>query len=109
MEKFPAKCTNTFRSELCAVFRLLNGGSKKEAELRTIRTRRTHFLWWCHQRGILHNIFFVNDKKQLWDTEMMNLTMAAYAVFLATGHTIRSLSIKSGTILLYLLAVKGLI
>ena len=30
--------------------------------------------------------------------------MAAYAVFLATGHTIRSQSIKSGTILLHLLA-----
>ena len=43
MEKFPAKYANTFRSELCAVFRLLNGGFKKETELRTVCTHQTHF------------------------------------------------------------------
>ena len=107
MEKFPAKYANTFRSELCAVFRLLNEGSKKETELRTLRTRRTHFLWWCHQRGILPHIFPINKETKLWDTEMLNMTMASYAVFLATGHTIRSQSIKAATILVYIYATKG--
>ena len=40
---------------------------------------------------------------------MLNMTMASYAVFLATGHTIRSQSIKAATILLYFYVAQGFI
>ena len=40
---------------------------------------------------------------------MLNYTMAAYAIFLATGHTIQSKSIKASTIEKYLYDAKGFI
>ena len=43
------------------------------------------------------------------DTESLNLTLAAYALFLATGNTIYSQSIKSATIAEYLKAAADLI
>ena len=84
---FPAKCSDTFRSELSAVIQILNGGTKKARELRTVLSRRIHFLWYCTEHGILQYFFFVN-KEKAWTQLMLNYTLAAYAIFAATGHTI---------------------
>ena len=101
MEGFPPKCTDSFRSELSAVIKLCNGGSKKDKELRTILSRRTHFLWYCSERNILPLIFFVTKEEDSLQTTQMNYVMACYATFLATGHTLQSKSIKADTIQKY--------
>ena len=109
MEGFPPECTDTFRSELYAVIKLCNGGSKKEKEIRTILSRRTHFLWYCSERNILPFIFLVTNKDKSLPILQMNFVMACYATFLATGHTLQSKSIKADTIQKYLTDAKTFI
>ena len=105
MEKFPAKCANTFRSELCAVFRLLNEGSKRRQNFGQFVHVEPTFYGCVTREKSYATSFFVDNEKQLWDTKMMNPTMVVYAVFLAMGYIFRSQSIKFRTILLYLLVV----
>ena len=109
LESFPPECTDTFRSELCTVIKLFNGGSKKDKELRTILSRRIHFLWYCTERCILPFIFLVTDRNKCWKTFQLNLVLACYAAFLATGHTLQSKSIKAETIRKYLFEAKTFI
>ena len=110
---------------MSGVFRLLNGGSKKKEELRTILSRQIHFLWFYEKHDLLGFIFLVKrntknsagnyicDTEQTIDTapdtESLNLTLAAYALYLATGNTIYSQSICSSTILEYLRAAADLV
>lgn len=122
LQRFPDKPRNKIRSYLVGVFRLINGGAKKKKDLRTVLSRQIHFLWFCHQHDLLELLFAVKtaipdgnfavfspsfvdtltEKFEQPETETLNLVLAAYAMYLATGHTILSQSIKSGTISSYL-------
>ena len=106
MADFPSESRIPIRSELGIVIKILNGGTKKKSELRTICNRRIHFLWYCKQRKLLDRIFSLKLDETKYETppttDMLNFAMACYAVFLARGHSLRCRSIKSDTIKIYL-------
>ena len=103
---FPPELRISIGSELGIVIKILDGGTKKKSELRTICNRRIHFLWYCKQRNLLDRIFSLDSDKKRFiappTTVMLNFAMACYAVFLATGHSLRCRSIRSDTIKIYL-------
>lgn len=101
MGTFPDLCRAAFSAELGAVMRLVMGATKKSEEQRTIRSRRTHFLWWTKQRGIYEFLFPIVQSEHV-TTDTLNYIMACYAVFLATGHTIYQRQVRSATIDKYL-------
>ena len=87
------------RSELGVVIKILNGGTKKKTELRTICNHRIHFFWYCKQHKLLNRMFSLKLDETKYKT---NFAMACYADFLARGHSLCCRSIKSDTIKIYL-------
>ena len=94
---------------MCGLFRSINGGTKSEATLRTLRTRRTHFLWFCSKHGLIPFLFSVESAKAAWSIQQLNIVLGCYSLYLATGHTIYSQSIRADTLNEYLKAASGII
>ena len=67
---------------------------------RTVRNRRLHYFLFCHHMN-LDDDWLLKDQPQ----ERANFQLAMYATHLATGSTLYSRSIKSGTLTGYLLDV----
>ena len=126
LQYIPPELRNSLQHLLDGVFRAINGASKTAKELRTILSRKLHFLWFCKQHGLLEFLFSVktvgNYKYTYTDsnssshsvefaptTEALNLVLSCYALYLATGNTIYSQSIKSSTIGEYLRAAADLV
>ena len=106
---FPAKPRAALRPLMCGLFRSINGGTKSEASLRTLRTRRTHFLWFCSEHELLPFLFSVESAAKAGSLHQLNIVLGCYALYLATGHTIYSQSIRADTLTEYLKAASGII
>lgn len=118
------------KSDICSlVYSDSSMACQKASSLRTILSHQIRFLWFCEQHDLLEFLFAVetvehgtadtvfhkmfvdkmHDDFVPPDTESLNLVMSAYALYLATGNTIYSQSIKYTTISVYLRDAASLI
>ena len=107
MEDFPPKSRDHIRHERDILINKCNGGTRAPSELRTICSRRTHFLWYCRKRRVLDHLFPLDGTAL--PLRFFHYLLGCYAVYLANGHTLTARSIKAETIGKYILAAASLI
>ena len=109
LQCFPSKSRTAIGPLFRGLCRRINGGTKTQEQLGTLRTHQIHFLSFCHKHHLLDFLFLVESKEEAWSLNQLNIAMGCYALYLATGHTIYCKSIKGTTIEEYLKAASGLI
>jgi len=87
------------------VFRLDRCPTRDAKALRTLRSRRLHFLKFLHDHRLAPDQDFLLESRT---HEGRNLVFAIYAVYLAEGETLVHRTIKVSTIVCYLLAAASL-
>ncbi|KAG7370631.1 hypothetical protein IV203_019201 [Nitzschia inconspicua] len=105
LDSLPTVARSAIGPMLDAVFECELGAAKKPKEQRYFRSMRLHFIWFPQQHHLYYSLFPV-VKLSL---ETMNYVMACYACHLATGHSLSSLTMRTGTICKYLIAAASLI
>ncbi|KAG7354495.1 hypothetical protein IV203_003851 [Nitzschia inconspicua] len=105
LDSLPSVARSAIGPMLDAVFECELGAGKKPKEQWYFGSMRLHFIWFLQQHHLYNSLLPV-VKLSL---ETMNYVLACYACHLATGHSLSSLTLRTGTIRKYLIAAASLI
>ncbi|CAJ1950380.1 unnamed protein product [Cylindrotheca closterium] len=98
LAQFPAQCRTHLRSQIRAVMQLESGPTKSTRVLGTIRSHRIHFLRFLRRRNWPPMDLLLESVSHDARTHLL----AAFAVDLAVGNTVKGKPIKAATIGNYL-------
>ena len=94
---------------LNGVFQLFNGTIYNAKTAWTLRSRRLHFIHFCHRKKLVGLFCIRKQGEEPILHKKLQYTMAMYAFELSSGASIQGTKIRSSTIKDYLLAAATLI